>query len=62
MRNLARRLAKLETFRKPSGPPRLVVQYEGCAEEDPEEPEADIDENTVVVVVQYVDMPRLEDR
>jgi hypothetical protein len=58
-RALARRLSKLEAIRKPSGPPRLVVRYEGGSGKDPEEPEADIDEsdpNAVVVVVQYVDM------
>lgn len=59
MRTLARRLSKLEALRKTSGPPRLVVRYEGC-DEEPEGLAADIDEsdpNTVAVVVEYVDMP-----
>jgi hypothetical protein len=65
-RTLARRLAKLEGLRKPSDPLRLIVRYEGCNWNDPEdELQEDVDENdpnTMVLTVQYVDMPRVEDR
>jgi len=62
MTNLQRRLKKLEARSDPhGGRPRLVVRYEGCGWGDPaEEPEEHFDENdpnTVLVVVQYVDMP-----
>ena len=62
MTNLQRRLKKLEVRDAPrGGRPRLVVRYEGCGWGNPdEEPEGDFDENdpnTVLVVVQYVDMP-----
>jgi len=39
---------------------RLLVRYEGCDGLDAEEPQEDIDEsdpNTVVLTVQYIDMP-----
>jgi hypothetical protein len=65
MTNLQRRLKKLEACSAPPKPVRLLVRYEGCDWEDPEEPEADIDEsdpNTRVLVVRYVDMPRPEDQ
>jgi hypothetical protein len=58
MRNLLRRLKKLEARRAPPKPPRLVVRYEGCDWEDPEEPEEDFDEsdpNIVFLTVKYVD-------
>ena len=54
MTNLQRRLKKLEARSDPRGPLRLVVRYPD------EETESDFDEtdpNTLVVVVQYVDMP-----
>ena len=61
MTNLQRRLKKLEARSDPRGPLRLVVRYEDGDLQDPdEEPESDVDENdpnTLVVVVQYVDMP-----
>jgi len=60
MSNIQRRLKKLEARKPPGGRPRLVVRYEGCDLEEPEESEADIDEsdpNTGYLVVQYVDMP-----
>ena len=61
MTNLQRRLKKLEARSDPRGPVRLVVRYEDDDLQDPdEEPESDVDENdpnTLVVVVQYVDMP-----
>jgi hypothetical protein len=61
MRNIERRLRKLEERGAPRGPMRLVVRYEGSDWEDPdEEPEADFDENdpnVTVLTVQYVDMP-----
>jgi hypothetical protein len=58
--NLQRRLKKLETRTAPPKPPRLVVRYVGCDGLDPEYPQADInetDENTMLVVVEYVDRP-----
>ena len=55
MTNLQRRLKKLEVRNAPhEGRPRLVVRYPD------EETESDFDEtdpNTLVVVVEYVDMP-----
>lgn len=61
MTNLQRRIRKLEALNSPRGPVRLVVRYEDGDLQDPdEEPESDVDENapnTLVVVVQYVDMP-----
>jgi hypothetical protein len=54
MTNLQRRLKKLETRSDPRGPLRLVVRYPD------EETESDFNENdpnTLVVVVEYVDMP-----
>ena len=62
MTNLQRRLQKLEACNAPhGGRPRLVVRYEGCGWGDPdEEPGSDVDQsdpNTVLVVVQYFDMP-----
>ena len=51
MRNLYRRVAALEARHKPSFPQRIVVHYEG-------EPEPkDIDDNTLVVHVEYVTVP-----
>jgi hypothetical protein len=60
MTNLQRCLKKLETRSAPPKPPRLVVRYEGCDWEEPEESQQDIDEsdpNTIVVTVEYVDRP-----
>jgi len=52
MRNLCRRVSALEARRALTFPQRVVVRYEG---EEPEQPEGDIDENTLVVVVKYVE-------
>ena len=61
MTNLQRRLKKLEARNAPlGGRPRLVVRYEGCGWGGPDEEPEDFDENdpnTVLVVVQYFDMP-----
>jgi hypothetical protein len=61
MTNLQRRLQKLEALSSPRGPVHLVVRYGDDDLQDPDkEPESDVDENdpnTLVVVVQYVDMP-----
>ena len=60
MTNLQRRLKKLEARSDPRGPVRLVVRYETGDPQDTDETESDVDENdpnTLVVVVQYVDMP-----
>lgn len=60
MTNLQRRIRKLETLRCLRGPVRLVVRYENGDPQDNDETESDVDENdpnTVLVVVQYFDMP-----
>jgi len=60
MTNLQRRLSKLEARSDPRGPLRLVVRYETGDPQDTEETESAVDENdpnTLLVVVQYVDMP-----
>ena len=61
MTNLQRRLKKLEARNAPhGGRPRLVVRYDDGLQDPDEEPESDADENdpnTLLVVVQYVDMP-----
>ena len=60
MTNLQRRLKKLEARSDPRGPLRLVVRYETGDPLDIDETESDVDENdpnTVLVVVQYFDMP-----
>ena len=60
MTNLQRRLKKLEALSSPRGPVRLLVRYETGDSLDTDETESDVDENdpnTLVVVVEYVDMP-----
>ena len=60
MTNLQRRLKKLEARSDPRGPVRLVVRYETGDPQDTDETDSDGDENdpnTLVVVVEYVDMP-----
>jgi hypothetical protein len=60
MRNLQRRLRQLEARRAQRKPVRLLVRYEGSDWEKHEESDSDLDEadeDAVVVVVQYVDMP-----
>jgi len=61
MTNLQRRLKKLEALSSPRGPVRLVVRYEtGDPQDTDDETEPDVDENdpnTLVVVLQYVDVP-----
>jgi len=57
MRNLQRRLKKLETYRRVK-PLRVVVRYVDGASDisDPPPPEDDSDE-IIQVVVEYVDLP-----
>jgi hypothetical protein len=58
--NLQRRIRKLEALSSPRGPVRLVVRYETGDSLDTDETDSDGDENdpnTLVVVVEYVDMP-----
>ena len=60
MTNLQRRLRNLEARSSPRGPVRLVVRYETGDPQDTDETDSDGDENdpnTLVVVVEYVDMP-----
>ena len=61
MTNLQRRLKKLEARNAPQGGrPRLVVRYDDGLQDPDAAPESDADENdpnTVLVVVQYFDMP-----
>jgi hypothetical protein len=54
MTNLRRRVLALEERRSLTFPQRVVVRYGG---EEPEQPEGEIDENTLVVHVEYVDAP-----
>lgn len=54
MRNLCRRVSALEGRRAPRFPQRVVVRYEG---QEPDPSEAEIDENTLLVLVEYVDAP-----
>jgi hypothetical protein len=60
MRNLQRRLKKLETYRQVKKPLRLVVRYVGLDgtsdSSDPPQPEDDSHE-IIQVVVEYVDVP-----
>ena len=60
MRNLQRRLKKLETYRQVKKPLRLVVRYVGLDgtsdRSDPPQPEDDSHE-IIQVVVEYVDLP-----
>ena len=48
MTNLQRRLRNLEARIAPPKPARLVVRYEGCDWEEPEEPEANIENATPI--------------
>ena len=60
MTNLQRRIRKLEALSSPRGPVHLVVRYETGDPQDTDETDSDGDENdpnTLVVVVEYVDMP-----
>jgi hypothetical protein len=61
MTNLQRRLKKLEMRSDPLGPLRLVVRYPDDDLDGPDdERESDANENdsnTLVVVVEYVDVP-----
>ena len=60
MTNLQRRIKKLEARSDPRGPLRLVVRYETGDPQDTDETDSDGDENdpnTLVVVVEYFDMP-----
>jgi len=54
MRNLCRRVSALEERRKLSFPQRVVVRYEG---QEPDEPEGEFDENTLLVIVEYAKAP-----
>ena len=54
MTNLRRRVLALEARKALTFPQRVVVRYEG---EDPDQSESEIDENTLLMVVQYVDGP-----
>ena len=62
MRNFRRRLRQLEARRAQLQPPR--VRWVDRYGEGPEEPEVGIDEsdeNTIVVVMQYIDAPPTAD-
>ena len=54
MRSLERRLSKLEARRSLSFPQRIVVRYPG---DEPYRPEPEIDGNTLLVIVEYVEAP-----
>jgi hypothetical protein len=59
MTNLRRRVLALEGRRALTFPQRIVVQYEG---EEPYQPQGEIDENTLLVVVEYVEAPLFDAR
>ncbi len=60
MRNLQRRLKKLETWRVNSRVPRIMVRYEhpdGSVEINESRPSEGDSDETIKVIVQYVDQP-----
>ena len=54
MTNLRRRVLALEGRKALNFPQRIVVRYPG---EEPYQPQGDIDENTLLVIVKYVEAP-----
>ena len=52
--NLGRRVSKLEKVHAATHPPRVIVRYEGPGAEKFPQPKEEADENTMVIVVQYV--------
>ncbi len=52
--NLARRVSKLERVHAATHPRRVIVRYEGPGAEKFPQPKEEPDENTEVIVVQYV--------
>jgi hypothetical protein len=50
-RTLERRIAALEAIRSPSGPQKVIVCGDGCEKSDVDP--AEIDDNTVVVRIEY---------
>jgi hypothetical protein len=58
MRNLQRRLKKLETYRQVKKPLRLVVRYVDGASDSSDPPQPEDDSHEIIqVVVEYVDLP-----
>ena len=53
--SLARRVSKLERRMAPKHPPRIVVRYEGPGDRKSPEPEEEVDENTRIIVVRFVE-------
>jgi hypothetical protein len=58
MRNLQRRLKKLETYRQVKKPLRVVVRYVDGASDSSDPPQPEDDSHEIIqVVVEYVDVP-----
>ena len=58
MRNLQRRLKKLETYRQVKKPLRVVVRYVDGASDSSDPPQPEDDSHEIIqVVVEYVDLP-----
>ncbi len=53
--SFAIRVSKLERRMAPKHPPRIVVRYEGPGSESFSQPEEEVDENTTVITVRFVD-------
>jgi hypothetical protein len=53
--SFARRVLKLERRMAPKHPPRIVVRYEGPGSEEFPQPDGEVDENTTVIVVRFVE-------
>ena len=54
-RTLERRIAALEAIRSPRGTRKVIVYGDGCEKSDVDA--AEIDDNTVVVRIEYEDVP-----
>ena len=54
-RTLARRIASLEAIRSPHGARKVIVCGDGCEKGDVDP--AEIDDDTIVVRVEYADVP-----
>ena len=60
MKPLLRRVANLEARRAASGPSRVVLRFIDT-DGRPRQPEPEVDENTTVITVHFVDSPPRED-
>jgi len=58
--NFRRRVSRLERRMIPERPQRVVLRFEGPGTEGMSQPEEDIDENTLVVVIHAVETRPVE--